>query len=529
MQSWSFAAQLDNDGLLSAIPAVLALLLKTISSLLSFREFGIQLCKSLLRRDQLKLINIGLSANQSKEHHISPCLRLLTEILSFDGGILGKRLYLQRETTFKRLDYFLSMSKPTTVDEGVIKQKPSVRLSAVHYLLANFQLQTLPVKSELISQPRLARNLFQLIGQDMPRLASEILDVCQQSIAGDRGLSLLQKSRFFNESNLLRIAELRDHFTSSELDQSLRNRAQRLLLTICSNLGTNDLENKDSERTLDIDSSGVFLASTPGHSSDKDGRAQSTIASFIQHLKPFSNTLDKDLILQAFQASPRLVADYFAKKKSFSYDPKLSATWIGYSTFLYSVIQLPLPESFLQCVPTAPGVIMDHLLPEPLNRKSLERSLSQKHLLIKLLAARLLVRALQKLEVLNLRLKDFESHTDTDAFLSGLRHEVGQRCPEITVVKAVYKEVCNMESPCLAEALIRLISLYYSTLPRMVLTDKFDVSLALANRLSLSSRNEVDGQRGIHTLELDSFLEIAHGSLEIHWWQKPGKRLGEFL
>ena len=525
MQSWSFATQSDNDGLLSAIPAVLALLLKTVSSLLEFREFGIQLCKSLLRRDQLKLISRGLSANKSKEYLISPCLRLLTEIVSFDGGIMGKRLYLQRETTFKRLDYFLGMSKPTTVEEGVIKQKPSVRLNAVHYLLANLRLQALPIKSELISQPRLARNLFQAIGQDVPKLAAEILDVCQKNVAADREVSSFRKSRFFNESTLLRIAELRDHYTLSELDQILSIRAQQLLLNICSNAGTDDLANKDSERFPSIDLSNAFLASTSEPYSGSDGRAKSTLASFLQHLKPFSNALDKDLILKAFQAFPELIADYFSKKKSFSYEPKLSATWIGYSAFLYSVIQLPLPENFLKSVHATPDAIMDHLLPEPLNRKSLERSLSQRHPLIKFLAARLVVKALQKLDALSSLLKGFESQADPNAFLSRLGHEFCQRCPEVTVVTAVYKETCNTESPCLRETLVRLIALYYSALPRMVLEDKFDISLELADRLSSSSETGSDERKGIQNLEIDSFLEIARGSLEMRWWQKPGKRL----
>ena len=524
MQSWSFAAQSNNDGLLSAIPAALALLIKTVSSLLEFREFGIQLCKSLLRRDQLKLINKGLSANDSKEYLISPCLRLLTGIVSFDGGILGKRLYHQQESTFKRLDHFLGMSKPTSVENGVLKQKPSVRLNAVHYFLANLRLQAPLVKSELISQPRLTRSLFQTIRQDMPQLASEILEVCHKHVTADADLSLSIKDRFFNESTLLRITELRDHATSNGVDQNLSMQAQQVLMTICSNVGNDNPAKEGSEKTSDLDASDAFLASTSKGSLHGNGKAQSTLSSFLQHLKPFSNTLDKDLILQAFQASPELVTDYFSKKKSFSYDPKLSATWIGFSAFLYSVIQLPLPESLLLHVPTTPDVVMDHLLPEPLNRKSLERSLNQKHPLIKLLAARLLAKALQKLNVLSSHFKSSKFEANPKPFLSRLCHQLYQRCPEIAVVTAAYKDSCNAESPCLRETLVRLIALYHSTLPQMIRQEKFDISFALANNLSLNQTTRIDGQIGIHHLELDSFLEIARDSLEMRWWYKPSKR-----
>src|SRR6266516_4149600 len=39
ISTWSFAAQSSNDSLLSAVPAVLALLLRTISTQIEFREF----------------------------------------------------------------------------------------------------------------------------------------------------------------------------------------------------------------------------------------------------------------------------------------------------------------------------------------------------------------------------------------------------------------------------------------------------------------------------------------------------------
>ena len=527
MQSWSFAAQSDNEGLLSAIPAVLALLLRTISTFIEFWEFGIKLCKTLLRRDQLKLINRGLSASKSKEFLISPCLRLLTEMVSFDGGILGKRLYLQRETTFKRLDFFLGMNKPILVEDGIAKQKPSVRLNAVHYLLANIRLQASRVKSDLISQPRLTRGLFQSIGQDLPSLTSEIIDVCYNDIAANHELSEAAKSRFFNENTLLRILQLRDHqneVTSSELDHSVGIRAQQLLMKICSNVGVDPLVSGESKDTHEWDTLEDFRLVTRSQSSDMEGRPNSSFASFIQHIKPFSNVMDKDLILEAFRAAPALVTDYFSKKKSFSYDPKLSATWIGYSTFLYSVIELPLPERFLKAVPATTHVFMDHLLPEPLNRKSLERSLNQKHPLIKLFAARLLIKALQKLDLLISHLKCIGPDNIMNAFIPKLKAKLCQQCPEIGVIIAAYKEACNLESFCLRETLVRLISLYYATLPQMVLEDNFDISVALADRLSLENetRNQ-NGQKGLPILELDSYLVIARGSSEIRWWHKPGR------
>lgn len=100
-QAWSFANQAHNDNLTSAITALLALLLKTLSGLLEFREHGILLCRTLLHQGNLRLIKNGLEAPSHKDHLISPTLRLLTEAVSFDGGTLAKEIYKRREYTFE--------------------------------------------------------------------------------------------------------------------------------------------------------------------------------------------------------------------------------------------------------------------------------------------------------------------------------------------------------------------------------------------------------------------------------------------
>src|SRR6202012_3080065 len=57
ISTWSFAAQSNTDSILSAVPAVLALFLRTISTQIQFREFGLSLCRTLLEKDQLRLFD----------------------------------------------------------------------------------------------------------------------------------------------------------------------------------------------------------------------------------------------------------------------------------------------------------------------------------------------------------------------------------------------------------------------------------------------------------------------------------------
>jgi len=99
-QGWSFANQNNVENLASSISAIFALLIKTLSSLLDFREFGILLCRTVLQQQHLRLIKRCLDAPKHKDFLISPCLRLLIEVASFDGGALAREVYKRRDLTF---------------------------------------------------------------------------------------------------------------------------------------------------------------------------------------------------------------------------------------------------------------------------------------------------------------------------------------------------------------------------------------------------------------------------------------------
>lgn len=98
-QAWSFAQQNNNDPLTSAVASIFALLLKTLSSLLDFREHGLLLCRTVLYNQHLRLVKRSLDAPRHKEFLISPALRLLIEVVGFDGGVLAREVYRRRELT----------------------------------------------------------------------------------------------------------------------------------------------------------------------------------------------------------------------------------------------------------------------------------------------------------------------------------------------------------------------------------------------------------------------------------------------
>lgn len=537
IQTWSFAAQSNHDGLLSAVPAVLALLLKTISGLIDFRRYGVYLCKYLLRKEQIRLFDRGLTANKSKEHLISPCLRLLTEIVTFDGGSLARTVHVQRDVTFKRLDIFLGMRSTSTREKGADKPRPSVRNNAVRYLLASLRMQDRTTKAEILSQSRLIRALFHGLAEDSSELIREVLESVKKSVILDDSLARKHKSRLLTNWNLTQIARLCDYGEDSppqggQLLTPISDIADEFLAFVCTTLDHGVLveqqgwyppgfEKDKHETETNVLSMAKNRSKTAVRHLEKVAVRNLTLSSFLQGLRPYASLSHRRLVLAVFAAAPELIADYFVRKRTFSFDPKLSATWIGYSSFLFSVVQLPTPKT-TGTVPPPVEIVLESILPQPMSQKTLTRCLNQSIDLITFFAARLLIMAFQKLREVR-RLWDLHDSPMWAEASSLLVAGFEGRCPELRHVITALRNV-SKNNGMLREAILRLIVMYYKITPQLALNEKFDISGLLTDKLGEDGfEHQRDEDKGIHRLELDHLLEIARRSPDMAWWHKPGK------
>ncbi|KAH7050113.1 ribosome 60S biogenesis N-terminal-domain-containing protein [Macrophomina phaseolina] len=548
MQTWSFASQSNNDHLSSAAVAVLALLLKTISHNLEMREHGLQLCRTVLQIPHLKLLARGLSAPKHKEFVISPCLRLLTELVSFDGGAVAKQVYSKRDFTFegKILSRNLGIRRN---DEETTKEKrkPAVRTNAVKYVLAHFRNQEEGAKIDILKHGNVMRALFDHIRDDPPDIATEILDVVRSHIIADKEIPRASKSHVFTDRTLYNIASL--YRVEQPLDEESDEKAidvvaHRFLLHVC----------RSPEAGVLIPSSGWYPPGTDKEPEREDadtgeasidlgldslewydryrGRVtirNSTLATFMQGLRPYANKLEQELVLAIFEACPELVADYFFKKTNFAFDPKLTSTWIGYASFLFSAIQLPVPQSFghregYAYAPPPVSVAIESLLPQPLTQKVLTRCLNQSSDLITFFAVRLLTIAFQKLEQVLQSFKTASSnhpHQLWDQAAERLTSEFCERCPKMKDVISTFRRIPNTNM-MQREAVTRLLSLYYRVTPHVALDEKFDVAMALTTALKELMKQEESGEEHeIKLLELGHLLQIARNAPDMRWWQKP--------
>ncbi|KAK2747544.1 hypothetical protein FQN57_002037 [Myotisia sp. PD_48] len=539
VQTWTFAESNNEESLLSLIPSVLAQFLKTVSVQLEFRDFAIDLCKYLLHKDNLKLFNRAFTASKSKEHVISPCLRLLTEIVSFDGGAVANTLYVKRAITMKRLDVFLVVRKSQEEED-----KSTLRRNAQRYLLANLKFQNAAVKAEIIGQGKLIKSFVEDIRRDASDIVLEIIKTFDKHIIADTGLSRSTKSRLLNRWNLERLVTLygyeKDSAEPVPDNKSVSSELHRFMLNVCTNNGKGVLLSENGwypvgtsnpDLLLNDDDQTIPLGLDAPIHFDKFKEIpvrNGNLSALIQFLRPESDRRQMELILKIFECAPELVHDYFSKRTMFTSDPKPTEAWIGESSFLFSVIQLPVPEKcgLRESSPTVPppvSVVIDSVMPRPFTQKVLTRCLNQQSDLITLFAIKTTTFALKKLRnVLNMFGSIGGPNQELwDQASGNLIREFQKRCPTMKDTIHAFRQTPN-DDMLQREATLELLYMFYQVLPTVAFEEKFDVSLTLVEILArLESDNLTAQDRKLLFSQLQHVLNISHHSPSMRWWQKP--------
>lgn len=551
LQTWSFAAQTNNDSLLSSVSSIFALLLKTISSLIDLRAHGLLLGRTLLQQTQLKLIARGLSAPRPKEHLIAPCLRLLTEIVSFDGGVLAKQVYSVRSFTLdpKILSRNLSFTKPISEDPEETRRRPAVRTVAVRYLIANLKFQSSPVKTELLKYSNVFRALFEHVKQDPAEVLHDLLAAFKTHVSQDPGLSRQSKSFVLHEGNLSNIATLYRHDqppSNVHQDQRPDQLAHAFLSYVCTEPAAGLLrasswyppgaERSNEEQQQATNQASIDLGLDSIEWFDKFHNKvpvrNGTLAKFSHGLRPYANILESELLIEIFKAAPELVANFFIEKSTFAFDPKLTATWIGYSAFLYSATQLPVPSKIGPGTehgrfPPPISIMLENTIPRALTQQVLTRCLNQKIELITFFTIRLLALSLQKLQAILKRLGEAAKEGGSlwhDAS-TRLVNSFSARCPTMKDIIAAWKST-PPENTLQQEAMLRLLRLRYQVTPQSALQEKFDVSAALNNALTQFHEAPADfpsspDDARLKLLVLNHLLQISHYTPDMRWFSKP--------
>ena len=541
VKTWHFALQAHVESLCSSVAAVLALLLRTISSFIEFRASGNALCNTLLKDDQIKLFDKALSGSRMKDYLISPCLRLLTEIVSFDGGRATGAVFRQRETTLNGLESFLNLRRDVQEGEAESRKKPSVRKLALRYLYANLKLQAPAAKIYILNQGKVVRSLLEDISKDSQEVVLELLAALKNDVALDSALPTHVKSRFFNEWGLSRLATL---YSYDEIEvvrpkphQSVQRSAHDFLIFLCTSPGHGVLDGSEEEIHAVKDDRLVtphkFISENPQNNVSSRGHQSAgrnaKLSSFLQILRPHANILQSELIIAVFNKVPGLVSDYFTKRKDFSFDPKPTATWIGYSSFMLAVIRMPVSRSLMDLahngsLPPSLDEVFDSVLPQVLTQKVLTRCINQSTNLIRFLTANILRATFEKLEVVLHMYRSLHVRRASEPVLRKWNQAAGdltnEFCCRVPGIENVVTQFQSCPKSCvfLQKALTRLLALYYKLVPHRALDSRLDISAALSTLLQ-----DYSNEASIQHLKLDDMLGIAGSSPSTQWWHKSGR------
>ncbi|POR33652.1 Uncharacterized protein TPAR_06140 [Tolypocladium paradoxum] len=539
MEMWSFAAQVNDDGVMSSVAVVLALLLHAVSESLQLVPYGLGVCQTLLQDRQLKSLSKNLSSEKGKGFVISPTLRLLREAVCLDGGAYAKRISRAKAHTFTALGRNLEIGH--TGDGQEDSRKASVRTNAVRFFLSCLKYLHSEGRRELLSQKELLSHLTYMIKTDPPHLVLEILDTLKTHVLMDSKIPREVKFRSFNTKTLVRILALYSHANSAgnaDEKDSVSERAHQFLMYACTTPGAGVLypyKGLYPKESNDEHSSHQTKGHGSGSGDPWEGRFRDgvpvfnfVLSEFAGKLRPWSSLKHSELLVAMFTAAPELIADYFYNNRSFTFEPKLSMTWIGYAAFLFNTMRIPLPPSFgdatrYASMPPPTSVLLDNIIPPAINQKVLVRCLTPKSHLTSFFATRILVAALEKLtEALKMHESTSSRHRNStwSEAAGRLVSAFCQRIPDMKEIVRCYKSIPSENS--LHKTLTsRLLRLYYEVVPRVALAANFDVSpLFVAVLKGLHQNDYEPGTKALSIMELENLVSIANYSPGMRWFAK---------
>ena len=535
-QAWSFANQNNKDYLASTVCAVLSLLLKTLSGILDLREYGLLLCRTVLQHQHLRLLKRCLDGPKHKDFIISPSLRLLIEVTTFDGGVLAREVYKRREQTFdvSTIRRNLGLVK-FDISEEEARKKPSIRILTIRYTLALFKHLHEGGKSDILRSKPICNALFQFIHSDPADLVTELLATVEQNVLRDDNVPRASKAALLTPQNLERVTAI----AAQKDGHAAADRAFAWLKSVCTKEsygvlrqsgwyppGTAESVSKRSDASIDLGLDSLEFYDEEGPINVRN----STLLAYVLTLRAHSDERERELLLTAFASAPELVAAYFANSK-LQLDPKLSNTWISYASLMFEVVSLETPAKFgvedeSTSIPPQTTIMIENVLPKPLTLQVLNRCLSQHEDLITFFAVRLLVVSLQKLKRVLETLRQNRTQQLWQDAEERLVQRFVDRSPKLKDVLTVFRKMPDDDHHAMQrEAVTRLMRLYYEVIPVQALEEPVDLSNALTAALLRSEQptvNAHDETSGLRELELEHLLSIAQSSTGMRWFHKQG-------
>lgn len=531
---WSHAGETNDESVLAAVPSVLVQFYRSIDNSLDLRDFGISLGHSLLKRDQLRLFDKCLSSPRSKEHLIAPALQLLTKLIEFDQGTLATNVFNRRDHLYRRLDDILGRAQ--TADGS-----PSVaHKSALEFLIANLKYIDNAAKIELITHGKTIYSAIRGLSTEQPDIICATLHALGEFILDDPNLAGRLKSRCFNSGILNALAKLYAYDRDAPEAGSSPSVWAVLHQVLTKTCTSSDIVNQQYgwypvgvnanvvASDQDMVPLGLDAPYLTDEYADKIPVKNGVLSVFLQTLRPGEDILHNELILSVFSTAPELIADYFTKRTKFNLQPGDSPLWRGQFAFLFSVVQLSVPENFgwPDIMPQNPpplSIVIENILPRPLDRPILSKCLQSKDTLLIMSSIRYMTVALQKLKLVLEQIDQAALLSDLWAQAStNLISMFSERVPVLQEVIGTISDQTKGNRQ-LHASILECIATHYDVLPSVSIVAKFDAGPLLTTAIRDCASQDLDAfTQGALNEQILHLLAIAAHSSTTRWWQKSG-------
>ena len=547
VQPWHLALRVNNDYLLSSIASTTVLLLRAFDRIPQFHDHGIRLCRTLLRKPEAKLLSTCLALPKNKAHLISLTTQILTELVSFDAGAVAWTVFAERDylLDYRILTRNLRIREIQAVKFFSDEVSKSVRTNACLYLLANLRYQSTSAKIHILKLRSLFQALFDGIESNPIDLVRDILYVTKTCIVLDGSLPKYSKSAIWTVMTFKSVINiLRTHVTEPEAlkkHEENQDLALGLILSACKmpeagllvpNTSWHSSEGSVFGKIIDEEADPLQLIEVELYSLDRAIDPTRKIAiknrmlgEFIMHLRPYANVKECHILLETFIAAPELIAYYFYRNSTLSHEPKLSNTWLGYSSFIHSVTKLPICQLAEGWPPPPIFLVIESILPLPFTQRNFRRCFNHSSPLIRFFAIQYLVSALRKLQQVRNKFMSFKDSKFGSVWkkaASQLLIAISQRCPGMRDVITAFKST----PPSLviqSEAASALVELYFEVIPQAALREHFDISMDLCNALQHDDVDlePIEGQ--LRFAKLYRLANVARYSTNVNWFSRPGE------
>ena len=532
LQYWRLSLHRDDLAYLACVDAI-AELLQAMSGDVKLSSSGNEICRSLLDEPNITCFEKGL--NQHGRHLASSisCLRLLAEVMTFDGGVCRQHIFKKRHILHANLARFLEPSTSNTNDHA------SLRATTLAYLIQYIKFQDGRAKLDLLQERHVVKAIFQHIEHDNADKTIQLLTVLEDHVLSDTEIHISDKRRLLDTVLLKGLTDLYTQETTFDAKKPLHDLCTVLhrffikyFTLISTEAGRNPLhsEGLDSGRLLGTQTSSIFSPSTSLHDlpASLSSHKEAGVVSLLQSLRPHANQMHRTLLLHIYNLNPDLLTAYFKSSRLFNLEPDITATWMGKFCFLMSLIRVSLrlydfrPSTDMHMRVTR---VTDSIAPLPLNPQVLGHCFNNTSAVVRFLTVKLVITSLQKLRRL-LDVSAFsvdggkqETSLDKDSLLQ-IKRQVFLRLPEVgTVIGAFHR--CIAEHTMEKEGLSQLLALWCVLNPRKAYGGALDISSILSH---MSSRPSACSQAAeslrFEDISLQHLLSIAQTTPDMKWWSR---------